>query len=264
MRDPHDAWWRQAFPLHLHTQLVLDPRARSAPAALDAARSGGARRSRPRWSGSSTGWAPRARWPRKQLDQLIAGALGGKPAGGRALGRRVRRAVARRARWPARRSTICRRCCPSCRTARSRRTGRTCASRWRTISQLGAPAALDKLRAVRDGDRGRGQRAHRRGRLAGEPRGARGGRRGAGRQARSRAARQAGLRAAPADRRAAARSRRGGGRARATSGWSIRRRRAACSSTARRRPRSPTPPTTRSSTTWRRTRSPATARTACS
>jgi len=79
VRDPHDAWWRQAFPLHLHTSsfltrahdlhrlrwMLLDP-------------------SNPTVTAEVTRFlrelAAASTLRRAQLDQVIAGVIGGKPA----------------------------------------------------------------------------------------------------------------------------------------------------------------------------------------
>src|SRR6185503_17896617 len=78
VRDPHDAWWRQAFPLHLHTSsfltrahdlhrlrwMLLDPADGKVTAEV---------------IGFLDGLAAASALPRVQLEPMIAGALAAKP-----------------------------------------------------------------------------------------------------------------------------------------------------------------------------------------
>ena len=176
--DPRDAWWRQAAPLYLHTELVPDARARSASPALDAARSARRRRSPPRSPRSSTALGRRRSRCRArssiELAQLaLATGEPGRRRGSRAgstragkLSPQAQRARARGrqgSRGAARRS-------PG-RLARGR-LERTCASEMaHDLERRRAGGAREARARCAPRSSQRATRAARRGRLDGEPRG---------------------------------------------------------------------------------------------
>jgi hypothetical protein len=149
VRDPHGAWWRQAFPLYLHTSsfltrahdlhrlrwMLLDPGEPGVTA--DVVRFLG-----------ELGAA--SRLPRKQLDQLIAGVLGGKPGPAVKPWADAYRALSPKA------HALAGKALEDLQAMLPELPDGSLAADWAYLCkqmgrdlQVGAPAALDKLRAVR-------------------------------------------------------------------------------------------------------------------
>jgi Zn-dependent M16 (insulinase) family peptidase len=145
VRDPHDAWWRQAFPLHLHTSsfltrahdlhrlrwMLLDP-------------------SDPKLTAEVAGFlgelAAASSLPRKQLDQVIAGATGGK----------AQRWSAAFGKLSPNGKALAHKALEDLKALLPELPDGSLAADWAYLCkqmahdlQAGAPAALDRLRAVR-------------------------------------------------------------------------------------------------------------------
>jgi len=148
VRDPHDAWWRQESPLHLHTSsfltrahdlhrlrwMLLDPADRQVTAEvvgfLD------------RLAGASA-------QPRAQLERIIAGAVDGKAAAARPWSQRF-------AKLSPRAQELARKALDDLRALLPDLPDGSLAADWRYLCRqmahdlrLGAPAALARLRSVR-------------------------------------------------------------------------------------------------------------------
>jgi hypothetical protein len=149
VRDPHDAWWRQAFPLHLHTSsfltrahdlhrlrwMLLDPADGKVTAEV---------------VGFLGGLAAASALPRAQLEPMIAGELGGKPT---PAGKRWSDALAKLS--PKARE-LGRKALEDLRALVPDLPDGSLAADWTYLCKqmardlkFGAPAALDKLRSVR-------------------------------------------------------------------------------------------------------------------
>jgi hypothetical protein len=149
VHDPHDAWWRQGFPLYLHTSsfltrahdlhrlrwMLLDPAEPKVTADV---------------VGFLGGLGGASALPRKQLDALIAGALGGKPAPAAKRWADAYGALSPKAR------ALAGKALEDLQALLPELPEGSLAADWAYLCkqmahdlQLGAPAALDKLRAVR-------------------------------------------------------------------------------------------------------------------
>ena len=149
VRDPHDAWWRQAYPLHLHTSsfltrahdlhrlrwMLLDPSDAKVTAEV---------------VGFLGGVAASSAIGRAQLEQGLAAALGGKPA---PAGKRWADALGKLS--PAARE-LGRKALEDLRAVLPDLPDGSLAADWAYLCKqmardlkFGAPAALDKLRSVR-------------------------------------------------------------------------------------------------------------------
>ena len=150
VRDPHGAWWRQGFPLHLHTSsfltrahdlhrlrwMLLDPADPKVTAEV---------------AGFLGGLAAASALPRKQLDQVIAGALGGKP-----VPAPVKRWADAFGKLSPKPRELARKALEDLQALLPDLPDGSLATDWAYLCkqmahdlELGAPAALDRLRSVR-------------------------------------------------------------------------------------------------------------------
>jgi hypothetical protein len=149
VRDPHDAWWRQGFPLHLHTSsfltrahdlhrlrwMLLDPSDGKVTAEV---------------VGFLGGLAAASALPRPQLEQMVTGALAGKPS---PAGKRWSDGLAK---LSPRARELARKALEDLRALVPDLPDGSLAADWTYLCKqmahdlkLGAPAALDRLRSVR-------------------------------------------------------------------------------------------------------------------
>jgi hypothetical protein len=149
VRDPHDAWWRQAFPLDLHTSsfltrahdlhrlrwMLLDPSNPTVTAEVT------------RFLGEL---AAASTLRRAQLDQVIAGVIGGKPAPA------VKRWVAGFDQLSPPGKELARKAAEDLKALLPELPDGSLAADWAYLCKqmahdlaAGAPAALDRLRSVR-------------------------------------------------------------------------------------------------------------------
>jgi hypothetical protein len=154
VRDPHDAWWRQGFPLHLHTSsfltrahdlhrlrwMLLDPADAEVTAEVVA---------------FLEGLAGASALPRTQLEKVAAGAIGSK-AGAPAAPAATRPWSVRLARLSPRAQELARKALDDLHALLPDLPDGSLAADWAYLCRqmahdlrLGAPAALARLRSVR-------------------------------------------------------------------------------------------------------------------